>query len=209
LRSRAAGRFPFLLPSAVEAGWPPAALEEWLWRQLLHITVAPILGRSDTLLPIDNLTWCPIRQRNAALLAIFPCCTILSRRPNGAERWRSLLQAFERRSPGGMDETTRVLERVDPYQQRSRHYHVIENTVGNPQGYRDDMFRSRRRALEVARTRAHWLAAVGGSRVESLLGPVGRYLITTGRPHDPGRMIAVEECDDAECLELGNDSLVE
>jgi len=50
---------------------------------------------------------------------------------------------------------------------------------------------------------------VGGSRVESLLGPVGRYLITTGRPHDPGRMIAVEECDDAECLELGNDSLVE
>ena len=31
---------------------------------------------------------------------------------------------------------------------------MIENTVGNPQGYRDDLFRSRRRALEVARTLA-------------------------------------------------------
>jgi hypothetical protein len=38
---------------------------------------------------------------------------------------------------------------------------------------------------------------------------VGRYLITTGRPHDAGRMIAVEECDDADCLELGYDSLVD
>ena len=108
-----------------------------------------------------------------------------------------------------MEETTRVLERVDPRQQRSRHYHLIENTVGSPQWYRDELFRSRRRALEAARTRAHWLAAIGGLRVESLIGPVGRYLITTGRPHDPGRMIAVEECDDVDCLEFGYDRVVE
>jgi hypothetical protein len=89
------------------------------------------------------------------------------------------------------------------------HYHVIENTVGDPHGYRDDLFRSRRRAVEAARTRAHWIAAVAGCRVETLLGPVGRYLVTTGRTHEIGRLIAVEECDDAECLEVGYGSMVD
>src|SRR2546425_5248262 len=36
------------------------------------------------------------------------------------------------------DETTKVLERPASPERQSRHYHVIENTVGNPQGYRDD-----------------------------------------------------------------------
>ena len=107
------------------------------------------------------------------------------------------------------DETTKVLERVIGPERQLRHYHVIENTVGNPQGYRDDLFRSRRRALEVARSRAHWLATVAGCGVESLRGPAGRYLITTGRPSDAGHMIAVEECDDDACLDIGYGSMVE
>jgi hypothetical protein len=41
---------------------------------------------------------------------------------------------------------------------------------------------------------------VGGLRVESLVG-VGRYFITSGRSGDAGRLIAVEDCDEAECPE--------
>ena len=108
-----------------------------------------------------------------------------------------------------MDEAARTTQQIHRQRESSPHYHVIENTVGNPQGYRDDLFRSRRRALEVARSRAHWLATVAGGRVESLLGPPGRYLITTGRPSDAGHMIAVEECDDDACLDIGYDSMVE
>jgi hypothetical protein len=83
-----------------------------------------------------------------------------------------------------------------------RHYHVTENAVGEPEGYRDDVFRSRRRALMAARMRAEWLAAVVDVGVESLVGR-GRYLITTGRPGDAGCLITVEECEDAECLTGG------
>ena len=83
---------------------------------------------------------------------------------------------------------------------RARHYHIIESAVGDPGGYRDDVFRNRRLAIDAARNRAQWLATVAGCRVEPLLGPPARYLITTGQPHDAGRMIAVEECDDPECL---------
>jgi hypothetical protein len=86
-------------------------------------------------------------------------------------------------------------------QGRLAHYHVVESALGDPNGYRDDVFRSRRQAVEVARTRAHWLAAMAGCRVETLFGPPGRYLVTTGSPHDPGRMIGVEDCDDFACLE--------
>jgi hypothetical protein len=83
-----------------------------------------------------------------------------------------------------------------------RHYHVIETAVGDRYGYRDDLFGSRRHATEVARTRAQWLATVAaGGRVETLLGPAGRYLVTTGRPSDAGRLIAVEECDDPDCVD--------
>jgi hypothetical protein len=53
------------------------------------------------------------------------------------------------------------------------------------------------------------LAAVAGGRVEPLLGPPGRYLVTSGRPRDAGRMILVDECEDAECLEVGYDSMLE
>jgi hypothetical protein len=88
------------------------------------------------------------------------------------------------------------------------HYHVIENPVGEPQGYRDEMFRSRRRALMEARERAEWLSAVAGLRVEALVG-VGRYFITTGRPGDAGRLITVEDCDDADCFAAAGDLMLE
>jgi hypothetical protein len=92
-----------------------------------------------------------------------------------------------------------VYELAEAQGRLMRHYHVIENAVGEPQGYRDAVFRSHRRALIAAKTRADWLAAVAGHRVESLVG-TGRYFITTGRPGDAGRLIAVEDCDEAECL---------
>jgi hypothetical protein len=88
-----------------------------------------------------------------------------------------------------------------------RHYHIIENAVAEPQGYRDDVFRSRRRALMAAKARAEWLAAVAGLRVESLVG-TGRYFITTGRPGDAGRLITVEDCDETACLEAGYGSML-
>jgi hypothetical protein len=81
-----------------------------------------------------------------------------------------------------------------------RHYHVLENTLGNPSGYRDDVFPTRREAQAVARARAEWLAVVAGLHVEALTGS-GRYLITTRRPQDPGRLIEVETCEDGACLE--------
>jgi hypothetical protein len=40
---------------------------------------------------------------------------------------------------------------------------------------------------------------VAGCRVDSLGGAGARYLITTCRPHDAGRMIVVEECYDRQC----------
>jgi hypothetical protein len=69
-------------------------------------------------------------------------------------------------------------------------------------------FSNRRRALQEAKMRAEWLASVRGCRVERLLGPAGRYLVTTGRPHDAGRMIGVEECNDPLCLELEYNSML-
>jgi hypothetical protein len=89
-----------------------------------------------------------------------------------------------------------------------RHYHVIENAVAERQGYRDDVFRSRRRALMAAKARTEWLAVVAGLRVESLVG-TGRYFITTGRPGDAGRLITVEDCDETDCLAAGSGSTLE
>ena len=88
----------------------------------------------------------------------------------------------------------------------SRHFHVIENAIGDPLGYRDDVFSSRRQAEATARTRAEWLAAVAGLQVEALAGS-GRWLVTTRRAGDPGRLIEVEACEDAGCLERDYDSL--
>ena len=96
------------------------------------------------------------------------------------------------------EERTRVRERVEVWG-RAHHHHVIESAIGDPQSYRDEPFRSRRRALEVAKDRANWLTTVAGCRVDSLGGAGGRYLITTGRPLDAGRMIVVEECHDPRC----------
>jgi hypothetical protein len=90
---------------------------------------------------------------------------------------------------------------VRPLRLRTRHYHLTDTTIGGPAGYRDDVFPRRRQALAAARERAEWLGALMGLKVQPLVDP-GRYLLTTGRAHDPGRIIELEECDDQECLEL-------
>jgi hypothetical protein len=38
-----------------------------------------------------------------------------------------------------------------------------------------------------------------------LLGPPGRYLVTMGS-RDAGRMIVVEDCEDGQCMDVGNDT---
>jgi hypothetical protein len=73
--------------------------------------------------------------------------------------------------------------------------------VGNPLSLQDEVVFSRRRATQLAKERAEWLAYLGGCRVETLLGPPGRYLVTTGS-HDAGRMILVEDCEDEDCLDM-------
>ena len=83
----------------------------------------------------------------------------------------------------------------------ARHYHLVDNKVGDPRGYRDDLYPSRRQAEAAARLRVEWLAAVAGLRVEALTGGA-RYLVTTGGPTDAGRMIEVEGCDDPDCLQV-------
>jgi hypothetical protein len=87
----------------------------------------------------------------------------------------------------------------------ARHYHVLENAIGDPLGYRDDVFASRRQAEATARTRAQWLA-LAGLHIEALSGS-GRWLITTRRAGDPGRLLEVEACEDAGCLEANYDSV--
>jgi hypothetical protein len=102
-----------------------------------------------------------------------------------------------------MDDSTRSCPNArKEAKRRGHHYHVVQTAVGDPTDYRDDLFRTRRRALDAARSRAHWIAALAGCRVEALFGPPGRYLVTTGSPHDAGRLIAVENCDDPDCLEV-------
>jgi hypothetical protein len=88
----------------------------------------------------------------------------------------------------------------------ARHYHVIENRIGDPLGYRDDVFTTRRQAAATARARAQWLALVAGLHVEALSGS-GRYLVTTRRAGDPGHLIEVEVCEEGGCLEADYDSL--
>jgi hypothetical protein len=116
---------------------------------------------------------------------------------------------LEKEGADSMGKPIRHGEKVQDHVGQTSHYHVIETALGQRDGYRDHLFRNRRHALEEAKTRAEWLAAVTSCRVERLFGPAGRYLVTTGRPHDPGRMVAVEECDDAECLEVDYGPMLE
>ena len=99
-----------------------------------------------------------------------------------------------------MTAETSVTNRYVSQRRPVRHYHLSEHTVGDSEGYRDEIFRTRRHALEAAKTRAEWLAALSGLRVEPLVEQ-GRFLVTSGRAHDAGRLIWVEGCDEAECLE--------
>ena len=85
-------------------------------------------------------------------------------------------------------------------QQGIRHYHLVENHIGNPLGYRDEVFSTRRQAGQVARIRVQWLAAAG-RHVEAITVSGPRYLVTRPGARDPGCLIQVEECEDAGCLE--------
>jgi hypothetical protein len=93
-----------------------------------------------------------------------------------------------------------MLERGTGGRRSTKHYHLIEQSVGNPLSHQDDLFLSRRRAIQAAKERAEWLAHLGDCRLEYLLGPPGRYLVTAGA-HDAGHMIVVEDCDDVGCVD--------
>jgi len=87
-----------------------------------------------------------------------------------------------------------------PQRRSIRHYHLVENRIGDPLSYRDDVFTTRRQASDAARMRAQWLGGAG-LHVEAVTGSRPRYLVTTRRVADPGCLIQVEACDDAGCLE--------
>jgi hypothetical protein len=108
---------------------------------------------------------------------------------------------------GGVLRVMESARSVRPLRLRARHYHLSDTTIGGHSGYRDDVFPTRRAALAAARERAQWLAALTGLKVQALDDP-GRYLLTTGRAHDAGRIIELEDCDDPDCLDLAYDSVV-
>ena len=86
--------------------------------------------------------------------------------------------------------------------EEARHYHLSETRIGDPLGYRDEVFRNRRQAAAAARSRAEWLTAVADLQLVALTGS-GRYLLTTRRIGDPGCLIEVEACEDFGCLDRG------
>jgi hypothetical protein len=108
---------------------------------------------------------------------------------------------------GGVLRVMETARSVRPPRLRARHYHLSDTTIGGPSGYRDDVFPNRREAVAAARDRALRLAALTGMHVQALADP-GRYLLTTGRAHDAGRIIELEDCDDPDCLEVAYDPVV-
>lgn len=108
---------------------------------------------------------------------------------------------------GGVLRVMESARAVRPLRLRTRHYHLSDNTIGGHSSYRDDVFPTRREAMAAARERAQWVAALTGLKVQALDDP-GRFLLTTGRAHDAGRIIELEDCDDPECLDLAYDSIV-
>jgi hypothetical protein len=108
---------------------------------------------------------------------------------------------------GGVLRVMESARSVRPLRLRARHYHLSDTTIGGHSGYRDDVFPTRRAALAAARERAQWLAALTGLKVQALDEP-GRYLLTTGRAYDAGRIIELEDCDDPDCLDLAYDSVI-
>ena len=87
-----------------------------------------------------------------------------------------------------------------PRRRSIRHYHLVENRIGDPLSYSDDVFTTRRQASDAARMRVQWLAAAG-LHVEAATGSRPRYLVTRRCVADPGCLIQVEACDDPGCLE--------
>jgi hypothetical protein len=108
---------------------------------------------------------------------------------------------------GGVLRVMESARAVRPVRLRARHYHLSDTTIGGHSGYRDDVFPTRREAMAAARERAQWVAALTGLKVQALDDP-GRYLLTTGRAHDAGRIIELEDCEDPECLDLAYDSVL-
>jgi hypothetical protein len=108
---------------------------------------------------------------------------------------------------GGVLRVMESARAVRPLRLRARHYHLSDTTIGGRSGYRDDVFPTRREAMAAARERAHWVAAMTGLKVQALDDP-GRYLLTTGRAYDAGRIIELEDCEDPECLDLTYDPVL-
>lgn len=93
-----------------------------------------------------------------------------------------------------------IASRSFPAGTGSVHYHLVDSTAGGPAGYPDELFEKQREATRAAHQRAVWLAALLGWQVHPISGEAG-YLISSGRAHEAGRMIEVQECDDPGCLE--------
>jgi hypothetical protein len=108
---------------------------------------------------------------------------------------------------GGVLRVMESARAVRPLRLRTRHYHLSDTTIGGHSGYRDDVFTTRREAMAAARERAQWIAALTGLEVQALDDP-GRFLLTSGRAYDAGRIIELEDCDDPECLDLAYDSIL-
>lgn len=82
----------------------------------------------------------------------------------------------------------------------SVHYHLVDSAAGNQPEYAEEIFESPVEAGVAARERAVWLAELAGWQVHSITSGLG-FLISSGRAHEAGRMIEVQECDDPGCLE--------
>ncbi|PZR94799.1 MAG: hypothetical protein DLM67_12110 [Candidatus Nephthysia bennettiae] len=76
----------------------------------------------------------------------------------------------------------------------------MDSTRGSQIGYHEEIFGSSSEARVAARDRAVWLAGLSGWRVHTVSSGDG-FLITSGRAHEAGRMIEVQECDHPACLE--------
>jgi hypothetical protein len=98
------------------------------------------------------------------------------------------------------DRTTAIASQPPPTRAETVHYHLVDSTRAGQVGYHEEIFGSSGEALAAARDRAVWLADLSGWRVHSVTSRDG-FLITSGRAHEAGRMIEVQECDDPECLE--------
>jgi hypothetical protein len=98
------------------------------------------------------------------------------------------------------DRTSSIASQPPHARAETVHYHLVDSTPGGQTGYREEIFDTRSEAKLAARERAVWLASLSGWHVHPVTGRAG-FLITSGRAHEAGRMIEVQDCDDQGCLE--------